>query len=376
MQVQSGSKSRSTTPRFSAYRRPVVRLRGAVLMAVGGVILVPFIGCHPSPGPDVVATVNGKDIPRSDLDRAYQDVRISQGPSPQEPSPEQAKLMRLSILRNLIDEEIIQQRAAKLNVAASDEDVNARLTDMKAPLTQEEFDKELKQRNETLDDLKKQIRHQLTKQKLLNKEIESKINITDAEIGTYYTAHKAEWNFIENMSHLAWLVATTAPSQQTGNLQNNKASGDADAKKKITGLHQKLENGEAFDALAMQYSEDPNTSSVGGDRGPVPESALRTDPEAYNEISKLKPGQFTDVLPIYDGPNPGHHIIGYAIYKLLGREPAGQRDLNDPRVQQIIRQGLRENHAQLLENAYIEMLRDDAKVHNYLADDILKEGAH
>jgi peptidyl-prolyl cis-trans isomerase SurA len=82
------------------------------------------------------------------------------------------------------------------------------------------------------------------------------------------------------------------------------------------------------------------------------------------------------VLPIYDGASPGHHIIGYAIYKLIGREPAGQRDLNDPRIQQIIRQGLREIHAQLLKNAYFEMLRDDAKVHNYLADQILKEGAH
>lgn len=334
------------------------------------------MGCHRSPGPDVVATVNSKEIPRSDLDRAYQNLRISQGPSPQEPSPEQAKIMRLGILRTLIDEEILQQRAAKLNVAASDEDVNARLTDMRSPYTQEEFDKQLKDRNENLDDLKKEIRHELTKRKLLNKEIESKINITDSEIGNFYSANKAEWNFIENQLHLAWIVVTTAPAQQTGNLQGNKASGDADAKKKIGALHQKLENGEAFDALAMQYSEDPNTNSSGGDRGLVPESALHTDPEAYNEIGKLKPGQFTDVIPIYDPTTPGHHLVGYAIYKLIGREPAGQRDLNDPRIQQTIRQKLRDSHAQLLENAYIEMLRDDAKVHNYLADEILKEGAH
>ena len=199
MQVESTSTSRFPTFRFIASRFPVSSVQGAVLVLVGSAILVPFIGCHRSPAPDVVATVNGKDIPRGDLDRAYQSLRISQGPSPQEPSPEQAKLMRLEVLRTLIDEEIIQQRAAKLNVAASDEDVNARLTDMKAPLTQEEFDKELKQRNETLDDLKKEIRHQLTKQKLLNKEIESKINITDAEIGNYYAEHKAEWNFIENI---------------------------------------------------------------------------------------------------------------------------------------------------------------------------------
>jgi peptidyl-prolyl cis-trans isomerase SurA len=67
--------------------------------------------------------------------------------------------------------------------------------------------------------------------------------------------------------------------------------------------------------------------------------------------------------------------VGYAIYKLISREPAGQRLLSDPRVQQTIRQTLREGHAQLFKNAYYEVLHDDAKVHNYLADGILKEGS-
>jgi peptidyl-prolyl cis-trans isomerase SurA len=68
--------------------------------------------------------------------------------------------------------------------------------------------------------------------------------------------------------------------------------------------------------------------------------------------------------------------MGYAIYKLISREPAGQRELNDPRVQQLIRQGLRDGHAQLLKNAYFEKLHDEASVHNYFADQILKEGAN
>jgi peptidyl-prolyl cis-trans isomerase SurA len=49
--------------------------------------------------------------------------------------------------------------------------------------------------------------------------------------------------------------------------------------------------------------------------------------------------------------------------------------LNDPRVQQAIRQGLRDGQAQLLKNAYFEMLHDEAKVHNYFAEQILKQGA-
>jgi peptidyl-prolyl cis-trans isomerase SurA len=275
----------------------------------------------------------------------------------------------------MIDEEILQQRAVKLNVTASDEDVNAKLTEIKEPFfSQEDFDKQLKLRNQTLDDLKRDIRNDLTETKLLNKEIESKINITDAEIASFYNSHKAEFNFIEPQYHLAQIVVTGGPSPQTGNLQNNKASGDADAKKKIQTLQSKLENGEDFGAVAMNFSENANNASSGGDMGFVAESALRSEPDAFNAISKLKPGQISEVLPIYDSAGPARRTVGYAIYKLIGREPAGQRELNDPRVQQGIHTVLHESHAQLLKNAYFEMLHNEAKIHNYLADQIFNEG--
>ena len=58
--------------------------------------------------------------------------------------------------------------------------------------------------------------------------------------------------------------------------------------------------------------------------------------------------------------------------KLIAKEPAGQRDLNDPRVQQAIRQQLRDRREQLLKAAYYESLRDDAKVTNYYAEEVLK----
>jgi peptidyl-prolyl cis-trans isomerase SurA len=323
-------------------------------------------GCHRPPAPDVVATVNGKDILRADLERYY---KASLGDNPQQPSADQADINRLEVLKQMIQDEILLQRAAKLNLAASDEDVNARLTEIKAPYTQEEFNKQLQQRNMTIDDLKRDLRRSLTTTKLLNKEIVSKVNITDAEISSYFAAHKADYNLIEPRYGLARIMVTSTPSPQTSNLQNNKASGDADAKKKIQTLRNRLESGEDFSTLAMQFSED-NTASNGGDMGFVLESQLRTDQEAYNAISKLKPGQYTDVLPITDSAS--HRIAGYTIYKLISREPAGQRDLNDPRVQQSIRQGLRDGHAQLLKNAYFEKLHDEAKVHNYLADEILK----
>ena len=319
--------------------------------------------------PDVMATVNGKPITRAELDKYY---KSTVGDAPQEPSTEQADIVRLNILRSLIDDEIIQQRAAKLNLAASDEDVNAKLTEWKAPYTQEEFDKQLKQRNLTLEDLKRDIRRNLTKTKLLNKEIESKINIADAEITSYYNSNKSEFNLIEPRYRLAQIVVTGTPPVQGGTPQSAHAANEPEARKEIQTIHLRLESGDDFAALASQFSENPNTNGNGGDMGFWTETQLRGDPEVYAAVTRLKPGQITDSLPIYDTPAPNHKIVGFAIYKLISRETAGQRELNDPRVQQQIRQDLRERKAQLLQNAYFEMLHNQAAVRNFFAEQILK----
>jgi peptidyl-prolyl cis-trans isomerase SurA len=346
-------------------------LRLACFTFLGGALLFPISGCHPAPPADVVATVNGKNIQRSELDRKFQIWKMTQGENPQDPSPEQADIARLALLRQMIDEEILQQRAVRLNVAASDEDVNAALTEKKLPYTQEEFDAQLKQHNETLDDFKRDLRHSLTESKLLNKEIDSKINITDAEIGNYYKAHQADFNFIEPQYHLAIIAVRNGPAPQATNLQNNKASSPADAKDKIQLLYKKLESGEDFGSVALNYSEG-NTASNQGDLGFVQESALQARPDVFNAIGKLKPGQYTEVIPDFDPAS--HKVAGYAIYKLISKEAAGQRNLTNVQVQQAIRQSLRDGHGQLLRDAYFEMLRDDAKVHNYLADQILNAG--
>ena len=353
------------------------RARFAVWILLSGAVLVPLAACHRSPAPDVVATVNGKDILGGELDRQYQIVKIGQGETSQEPSSEQAEMTRLAILRQMIDDEILQQTATKLNVAASDEDVIAALTEKKLPYTQEEFDKQLKDHNETLDDFKRDLRHSLTVKKLMNKEVDSKINITDAEISGFYAAHKTEFNYIEPRYNLARIVVSNAPPVQASNQQNNKASSEAEARGKIQALYQKLEHGEDFGVLAMNFSEDKDTASNGGDMGFVTDSQLHeaASQDVYESISKLKPGQFTGVMPLNGGPTPARKPVGFVVYKLLSKDEAGQRTLTDPSTQQFIRQNLREGHAQLLRGAYLEVLRDDAKVHNYFAEQIWKDGA-
>lgn len=337
-----------------------------------GTLLAGLAACNRPPGPNVVATVNGKPLYRADLDKMYQ---ASLNGNQQKPSSQEADIQRLNVLHQMIENEILQQQAAKLNLVASDEDVNSQLTEIKTPYTEEEFNQHLKDLGVTLDDFKKQIRENLTDKKLLNREIESKINITDAEISDYYMSHKADFDLIEPHYHIAWIFVTGASAQQANNLQDNKAQGDADARKKIATLHNRLDSGQDFSAVAMQFSEDPNTSSSGGDLGFVPESQLKSYPDMFNAITRLRPDQYSGVLAAYRGEGPDRHQIGYAIYKLLALEPAGQRELRDPRVQQTIHDLLHERKRQLLQYAYYETLNNTAKVQNYYAEQVLKQGA-
>lgn len=335
------------------------------------IALLVLAGCNHQHAADVVATVNGHAIMRADMDRMYQaQLAEAQG---QQTSPEGEDSLRLGAVKELITEEVLQQRAAKMNLTATAEEVDAKVAEMKAPYTGDQFAERLKASNHTLDDVRRDIRRSLTLEKLLNKEIKSKISVTDAQVTSYYKLHKAEFDLIEPQYHLARVLVTSVPSRQPGNLQGSKATTDAEAKKKVEALKNRLDSGEDFGSIAMNFSEDPNTASSGGDMGFVPESQLKSDPSIGAALLKLKSGQMTDIFPLVDGQSKKQ--VGYSIYKLLEREPAGQRDISDPVVQQHIRQLLRDGRSQLVQNAYFEMLNDQAKIENFFAEEIFKNNA-
>ena len=344
-----------------------------ILVLFSGLLAVAVLsGCGSKKGgSDVAATVDGQKIFNVDVEKYYQNQTSG---SEQQPVGEQATSLRLSILRELIDNEILMRRAEKLGLLATDEEVDRKLNEIKSPYSKEEFEARLKEKKITVDDFKRDLRRSLTVEKVLNKEVTSKINVSDHDITDYYNAHKAEFNLIEPQYHLAQIWVTTAPNPQVHNLKNDKAQNEAEARKKIQMLNNRLDSGEDFGTLAMNYSEDTETSGNGGDLGFTPESSLRnTDPVTRDAVSKLKPGQYSPIIPVV---NPmSRQVVGFRIVKLLAREPAGQRELADPRVQQAIRSQLRDRREQLLKAAYYEVLRDQAKVENYLAQNVLDSSA-
>jgi len=348
-------------------RRMGRQIVGVLIALIAAASLITLSGCNRNEhGDDVMATVNGEKITRAEVDKYYNNQTTG---SPQPLEGEQAISLRMSILRQLIDDEIMMQRARKLGLLASDEEVDAKLSEFKAGFSQEEFNKRLQERHLTLDDFKQDLRRTLTVDKVINREITSKIDISDADVTNYYNQHKSEFNLIEPQYHLAQIVVTLSPNTQVTNLKNDKAANEAEARKKVQLILEHLDAGEDFATIAMNYSEQPGTASNGGDMGFVPESTLKSDKQVYDAVSKLKAGQYSGALPMYDTPG---HLVGFSIFKLIAREPAGQRELADPRVQAAIRQQLRDRREQLLKTAYYETVRNGAKVENYYAEDLLK----
>jgi peptidyl-prolyl cis-trans isomerase SurA len=332
-------------------------------IAAVAVLLLGLAGCRQErqPSPDVWAVVNGQEIRRDDVEKYY---RTQVSPDGQEPSQEESLSLKLNVLDELINNEILLERAKKLNLEASDGEVEDKFTEMKSPYTEEEFQRQMKARGVSVDDLKRDLRRQLSIQKLLNREVVAKISITDQDVADFYNANKAQFNVAEPQYRIAQIVVTPRKEAQIRNRKNDDATNEAEAQRKTKMLMDRLNSGADFSQLAMDYSEDMNTTTTGGDLGYVPESALnQSDPRLKQMVVGMKPGQVSPVLSLKDK---------YVILKMVSRESPGQRGINDPQVQQTIRDTLRNRKEQLLRAAYLAIARDQARVRNYLAEQVVE----
>jgi len=333
-----------------------MRLNRIPLTALALLCAVLLSSCKRSPPANVAAVVNNRAITFDDVEKAYQSQL---GAAADRSNEDQVNIQKLEILRSLIDAEIMLQRAEKFGLMAVDADIDGKFNELRAPYTQEEFQKQLALKKMTADDLKGQLRRELSIRKLLNREINSHITISDSDIANFYNANKASFNLAESAFHLAQILVTPSADPNVRNLKNDKAQTEDQAKKKIAMIEARLRQNEDFAMLAQNYSEDPNTSPNGGDLGFVPESALeKASLDLRKMVMTLQPGQISSII---------HTQEGYRILKLISKEPSGQRELNDPRVQQNIRETLQNRKEQLLTAAYYEVARNDSQVRNYLA---------
>src|SRR5258707_626513 len=249
--------------------------------------------------PDVWAVVNGKEIKRDEVDKYY---RTRVNPEGQEPSLEESLSQKLNVLDELINNEILLEKAKKLNLEASDGEVEDKFTEIKSPYTEDEFQRRLKDQAISVDDLKSDLRRQLSIQKLLNREVVAKISITDQDVSDFYNANKAQFNVAEPQYRIAQIVVTPRKEPQIRNRKNDDATNEAEAQRKVKMLMDRLNSGADFGQVAMDYPEDMNPAGTGGDLGYVPESALtQPDPPLKKVVVEMNPGQVSPPIPLKEG---------------------------------------------------------------------------
>jgi peptidyl-prolyl cis-trans isomerase SurA len=313
----------------------------------------------PTPSsPDVWATVDDREIRKEVVERAYKRV----APASPVPSEEEALSAKLRLLAELVDQDILLARARTLKVEVPDADLEKAFSERKSNMTEEAFQKEISQRGLTADDMRQDLRRELTVQKLLEQEVASKITIGDDDVRAFFEKNRAQFNVPETRHRIAQIVVTPVRDPRVRNRANSDAATPAEARGKVQMLVDRLKSGSPFSQLAMDYSEDPQSAAQGGDLGFVPNSSLNQVPaELRDAVLKAKPGDVATVT------SPG----GYIIVLVAGREEAGQRDLNSPGVKEGITNLVRERQEQLLGAAYLAAARNDVRVVNLLAKQVL-----
>ena len=334
-------------------------INASALALLAGLTLLPGCGTHKgAPGHEVWAEVDGQPIYREQVERLYRG-RTAQGTDAA--TPEEAASFKLNVLNELINNQILVLHASHSRITVSEAEIDSKVAELKTPYTPEEFQKKLQEQGLDNEALRKQIGEGIILTKLINKDIIAHIDVTDAEIASYYQKNKANFNVSETTYHIAQIQVTPRPDAEIRNLKNDDAKTPAAAEHKIQALYEGLVGGKDFATVAQEYSEDPSTAAGGGDMGFIPASGLNA--ALKQVVNSLKVGQISPVI---------RSNIGFHIFKLLGVEEAGQHTLTDLRVQSAIRQTLRNEKEQLLKAAYIEMLRNRSKVVNHLAEEVVK----
>ena len=308
----------------------------------------------PAASADAWAVVNGREIKRDDVEKAYR--RTAQENAPQ--SEEEVTTAKLGILNELIVQELLIAKARELKIEVPDTDVDKAFEEGKKSITPEAFEKSLTARNLTTADMREALRRDIIAQKVVEREVTAKVTVTDQEVTDFFNANKAQFNRAEDAYHIAQIAVTPVAEAEVANRSGDDARTPQEAATKTQMLMERLKAGVAFGDLAADFSEDPQSAPRGGDLGFIPLSRLQQAPPALRDaVLKSEPGSVRVVS------NNGAHTV----VLFVAKETAGQKDPSMPAVKDAITGALRGRREQLLRAAYLTAIRNDAVVNNVLS---------
>lgn len=310
---------------------------------------------------DVAARVNDADITNEELETELESRIKGADPAPSE---EEQNDLKLQLLNELITNEILLQLAGDAALTATDAEVDVRFNEFKSQFTEERFQAVLDEQDFTTVQLREQMRTQLTIEKLINKEITSKISVTETEIEDFFNKNRESFNLPETF-RLAHLLITPVEEPEITNTEGDDAKTPSQASAKAQRLLRQVQGGSDFATLARQFSEDPSSAPTGGDLNFQPIDAIAgVDPAMADAAVQMRVGEtYRRVVETR---------FGYHILKLLEKDAGGQKELDDPRVQAQIRQVIFERKDQVLKAAFFEIARNKASIQNFLARQTLE----
>ncbi|TFH64946.1 MAG: hypothetical protein E4G91_04180 [Candidatus Zixiibacteriota bacterium] len=252
----------------------------------------------------IVAVVGDKVIAGSELDFQLQLYQVQSGAQINDAN--EAHKLKEQILTQMINDRLILIKATQdttIRVVDDevDEALNSRMDELKSRFPdQEQFEKQVASEGFTMRELKAKLRdearEQLLKQKLISKLL-SKVSVGKSEVERFYETYKDSIPPHPQQVKLAHLLLEVTSSKSTSDSLMSLAR----------SLVERINQGDSFETLAQQYSEDASAAS-GGEIGTVRKGDLM--PEFEKAALALSPGAVSDVVKT---------SIGYHIIKLMAR---------------------------------------------------------
>ena len=307
----------------------------------------------------IAATVNDKTINLSEVDRI-----ISQQAKGQQAqmSPLELAAARLEVLNGLIQQEVLLQRAEKENLLPKEEEITNEINTRKqgSRMTEEDFQKTLRDANQTEQTLREEVRKGIAIQRLQEK-VAGKISINDKEVEDFYNNNKQQFVNTRGVA----LAAIVVDPKDNG--AQDDAKSEADAKSKIDVLYQRLKSGADFATIARASSEDPSNVR-GGDVGSADEEQLKQSGFPSELIDKLfGPMQVGDITEPVRSSNGRWYI-----FKLTGKQLQNENlTLESPGVRDQIKDALINQRRTLLNAALVATAMSESKITNNLAQNML-----
>lgn len=313
-------------------------IRWAIGLLVAGLAVTPLAGAQERAGARtadyIVAIVNTELVTAAELEmriaRVRDDARRSNAQLPPEGE------LRRQVLELLIDERAQVTYARETGQRIDDAELERAVANvaLQNQLTPAQLREKLKQDGLDYNRFRSNLRDQLLTERVREREVQSRIRISDAEIDEFVDRRRVAAGASDEYN-VAQILVTVPEGATAAELAERRTRAEA-ALARVKG-------GEAFEAVARAVSEDANKAQ-GGVIGMRPADRL---PDVFMEVVRpLKPG---DVAPALLRTGAGFHVL-----KLVDRRDAGGMSIQQTRARHIL---LRPS-AQLSQDAALQRLAE------------------